>query len=55
MPTLEDKVRGVHIDENADGVPQILFTTSKDTYIVTFGEALEWWRQSDETYHRHPL
>ena len=55
VSTLEDKVRGVHIDENADGVPKILFTTSKDTYIVTFGEALEWWRQSDETYHRHPL
>lgn len=55
VPTLEDKVRGVHIDENADGVPKILFTTSKDTYIVTFGEALEWWRQSDQAYHRHPL
>lgn len=55
VPTLEDKVRVVHIDENADGVPKILFTTSKDTYIVTFGEALEWWRQSDQAYHRHPL
>lgn len=55
VPTLEDKIRGVYFDENSDGVPKIGFTTSKDTYIVTFGEALEWWRQSDQAYHRHPL
>lgn len=55
VPTLEDKVRCVYFDENSDGVPKIGFTTSKDTYIVTFGEALEWWRQSDQAYHRHPL